>query len=236
MKNCKTLEESLKKDSKILENNSLEIIAPSVEILDKDIDWDRILRSLERAIRTAYQSFDKVSEDSHYKIIKLILSKKHESTLEHEKITFKVITNRWVTHELVRHRIASYTQESTRYVDPFKKWWYKIIYPFWIEDKSEEIKKTWIENHINQAETYKKLVNLWLKPEEARWILPNDLKTEIVVTMNLREIRHFINLRWSEFAHGDIRVIALSLLEDLHSRIPLIFDDLYEQLIIWNKI
>ncbi len=67
-----------------------------------------------------------------------------------------------------------------------------------------------------------------LKPQEARWILPNDLKTEIIVTMNLREIKHFINLRASEAAHPDIKIIALSLLQELHKKIPLIFDDLYE--------
>jgi len=216
-------------DAWLYASDSIQVVLPSVEILDKDIDGEKILRSLERAVRTAYQSFDKVSEDSHYKIIKLILLKKHESTLEHEKITFRVITNRWVTHELVRHRIASYTQESTRYVDPFKKWWYKIIYPAWLWDKDHEMKEKWFQTHLSIAKTYKEMIEKWLRPEEARWILPNDLKTEIVVTMNLREIRHFITLRSSEFAHPDIRVISLDLLKQLKAIIPLLFDDLSEQ-------
>lgn len=230
MKTIKILKAEFDNDNKLFNDENIDVVLPEVELLDENIDWDKILRSLERAIRTAYQSFDKVSEESHYNIIKLILSKKHESTLEHEKITFKVITNRWVTHELVRHRIASYTQESTRYVDPFKKWWYKIIYPAWIWTKDEEIKNKWYLKHVQTAKEYKNLIELWLKPEEARWILPNDLKTEIVVTMNLREIRHFIWLRWSQFAHPDIRVISHSLLELLHDKIPLLFDDLYEQI------
>lgn len=235
MKTIKTLIEELQKDSIYFTADEIEIIAPEITILDENIDGEKILRSLERAIRTAYQSFDKMDEESHYKILKLIISKKHESTLEHEKLTFRIITNRWVTHELVRHRIASYTQESTRYVDPFKKWWYKIIYPSWLHDKDEEVKKRWYNIQVDTAKEYKNLIELWLKPEEARWILPNDLKTEIVVTMNLREIRHFINLRWSQFAHPDIRVVALTFLQMLHDKIPLIFDDLYEELIVKNN-
>lgn len=228
MKIINDLQKELNLDLKFFESDNVEIVIPSVEILDQDIDGDKILRSLERAIRTAYQSFDKMSEDSHYNIIKLILSKKHESTLEHEKLTFKVITNRWVTHELVRHRIASYTQESTRYVDPFKKWWYKVIYPSRLYDKDEQSKKKWFETHENTAKIYKEMIEAGFKPEEARGILPNDIKTEIIVTMNLREIRHFINLRSSQFAHPDIRIIALSFLKDLKEKIPLLFDDLYE--------
>lgn len=231
MRTIENLVEELKSDieSWLFLSDQLEVVTPQIDILDENIDWDRILRSLERAIRTAYQSFEKVWENSHYNIIKLILSKKHESTLEHEKLTFRIITNRWVTHELVRHRIASYTQESTRYVDPFKKWWYKVIYPSWIAGKDIEIKKKWFETHLAIATSYKEMIESWLKPEEARWLLPNDLKTEIVVTMNLREIRHFINLRWSLFAHPDIRVVALSLLKELKDKMPLIFDDLFEQ-------
>ena len=228
MKIITDLQKELANDMNLFKSENIEIVMPSVEILDQDIDGDKILRSLERAIRTAYQSFDKMSEDSHYNIIKLILSKKHESTLEHEKLTFKVITNRWVTHELVRHRIASYTQESTRYVDPFKKWWYKVIYPSRLHDKDEQSKKKWFETHENTAKIYKELIEAGFKPEEARGILPNDIKTEIIVTMNLREIRHFINLRGSQFAHPDIRIIALSFLKDLKEKIPLLFDDLYE--------
>jgi thymidylate synthase (FAD) len=225
----KTLKNELKQDKKnwLYKSKIVEIITPEVEILDQNIDWEKILRNLERAIRTSYQSFDKVDKESHYKIIKLILSNKHESTLEHEKITFKVITNRWVTHELVRHRLASYTQESTRYVNPFKKWWFKVIYPSWIFEKDSTIKEKWFSTIEKIAVSYKEMSEI-IKPQEARWVLPNDLKTEIIVTMNLREIRHFINLRANEASHPDIRVIAVSLLQILHKMIPLIFDDLYE--------
>ncbi|MBP8016853.1 FAD-dependent thymidylate synthase [Candidatus Gracilibacteria bacterium] len=99
MKTIQTLKKELKQDkiNGFYKSDIVDVIIPEVEILDKDIDGEKILRNLERAIRTSYQSFDKVDGESHYKIIKLILSNKHESTLEHEKITFKVITNRGVT-------------------------------------------------------------------------------------------------------------------------------------------
>ena len=222
--------------SYIFNSDIVSVVLPEIEILEpwfnEEDFWDKLLRRLERAIRTAYQSFDKVWPDSHYRLLHHILSLHHESTLEHEKITFKIITNRWVTHELVRHRLASYTQESTRYVKYWKKHWYKVIFPAWMSDKSEEVVKTWYEYHIKIAKMYGSLLNdFGLKAQEARWVLPNDLKTEIVVTMNLRELRHFIALRWAPNAHPDIRVIALTLLEMLYKKIPLVFDDLYQNLL-----
>ena len=133
------LEKDLENKSNILKwlyNDELvKIILPEIIIEEEWFEnknyWDKVLRRLEKWIRTAYQSFDKVSEDSHYKLVKKILQLHHESTLEHEKLTFRIMTNRWVTHELVRHRIASYTQESTRYIKYWKKYKeaYKIIYP-----------------------------------------------------------------------------------------------------------
>ncbi len=219
---------------KYFTNSNVSVVLPSIEILEpwfeNDNFGENLLRRLEKAIRTAYQSFDRVWPDSHYKLLHHILTLHHESTLEHEKITFKIVTNRWVTHELVRHRLASYTQESTRYVKYWTKHWYKIIYPAWIINKSEDEIKFWYDSHVNIANIYwKALNNFKWKAQEARWFLPNDIKTEIVVTMNLRELRHFIQLRGEKYAHPDIRVLALTLLEILHQKIPLIFDDLYKQ-------
>ncbi len=233
IKTIKDLEKFYEKHKNLFDNPDVEVVLPEVEILEENYYsdpqwWEKILRKLERAIRTAYQSFDRIWPDSHYKLLKHILTLQHLSTIEHEKITFKVITNRGVTHELVRHRIASYTQESTRYVKYWQKHGYKIIYPAWIIEKPEEQVKEWYNFHTKIAQTYWKFLNdRWWKPQEARWILPNDLKTEIIVTMNLRELRHFFTLRCHSAAHPDIRVVALTLLDMLHSKIPLIFDDLY---------
>jgi len=228
------LKKHFEKYNHLFNDPTVTVVLPEIEILEPDWNdpdyWDKILRRLERAIRTAYQSFDRIWPDSHYKLLHHILSLHHESTLEHEKITFKIITNRWVTHELVRHRLASYTQESTRYVKYWTKHWYKIIYPAWMVDKSEEEIKFWYENHLKIAQIYWKALNDYKrKAQEARGFLPNDIKTEIVVTMNLRELRHFIALRWEKYAHPDIRIIALTLLEMLHKKIPLVFDDLYKK-------
>lgn len=223
------------KHKKFFDSPEVEVIMPQLDILEEDLDWEKILRRLERAIRTAYQSFDRIWPDSHYKLLRHILALHHESTLEHEKITFRLITNRWVTHELVRHRIASYTQESTRYVKYWQKHWYKVIYPVHLAMKTEEEVKKWYEYHLQIAKMYWDFLNnFWRKPQEARWILPNDLKTEIVVTMNLREIRHFISLRASKFAHSDIRILAWELLYRLSEKIPIIFDDLLEKVEKWE--
>jgi thymidylate synthase (FAD) len=151
---------------------------------------------------------------------------KHESTLEHEKITFKVTTSRWVTHELVRHRLASYTQESTRYVKYWEKHWYKIIYPVHMSWKSDEEVQKWYDIQVKIAESYGEMLQSNWQPQEARWILPNDLKTDIVVTMNLRALRHYFNLRCDKSAHSDIRIIAWELMYILKDIIPLLFDDI----------
>ena len=215
--------------NKIFTNPEVEVVLPKIEILEPGFEepdyGEKVLRRLERAIRTAYQSFDKIWPESHYKLINHILTLHHESTLEHEKITFKVITNRWVTHELVRHRIASYTQESTRYVKYWVKHWYKIIFPAWLKEKDLNEAQTWYKVHCYIAQQYWNFINNFKrKPQEARGILPNDLKTEIVVTMNFRQLRHFISLRAHPAAHPDIRVIAGSLRKKLKQKIPLIFD------------
>ena len=230
----KDLEKYYIKHKKYFTDPAVEVVLPQIDILESwfenDNYWDQLLRRLERAIRTAYQSFDKISEDSHYKLLHHILSLHHESTLEHEKITFRLITNRGVTHELVRHRLASYTQESTRYVKYWSKHWYKVIYPAWLFIKSDDEIKFWYNSHLEIAKFYWQALNQFKwKAQEARGLLPNDIKTEIVVTMNLRELRHFIALRGEKYAHPDIRIIALTLLDILHKKIPLIFDDLYEK-------
>ncbi len=223
------LEEKFLEHKKFFNNENVEVILPWIEILDEEIDGEKILRNLERAIRTSYQSFDKVGPDSHYKLLKLILSLKHESTLEHEKVTFKVTTSRGVTHELVRHRLASYTQESTRYVKYGDKNWYKIIYPVHLANKSDEDVKKWYDIQVKIAESYGEMLTSGWQPQEARGILPNDLKTDIVVTMNLRALRHYFRLRCDKAAHSDIRIVAWELMYQLKDIIPLLFDDVVEK-------
>jgi len=205
----------------------MKIIEPYYEILS-NIDGKRIIRDIERIGRVCYKSEDKITEDSALKFIKNILIRGHESVIEHEKITVKLICDRGVSHEIVRHRIASYSQESTRYcnysMDKFGNELTLIRPCFWEEDteKYREWKKTM--SYIEKA--YINLLQMGARPEEARSILPNSLKTEIVVTMNLREWRHFFKLRTSSAAHPQMREIAVPLLEKFKMEIPVIFDDL----------
>jgi thymidylate synthase (FAD) len=148
--------------------------------------------------------------------------------IEHEKITVKIICDRGVTHEIVRHRIASYSQESTRYCnyaqDKFGNELTFIKPCFW-EENSEAF-SMW----YNQMETieryYLKLISMDVPPEQARSVLPNSLKTEIVVTMNLREWRHFFKLRTSKHAHPQMREISVPLLCKMQESLPAVFDDI----------
>ncbi len=202
-------------------------IRPSFEIMD-DINGAKILQKLERCGRVCYKSEDKITEGSAEKFIGMILRSGHESVLEHEKLTVKFICDRGVTHEIVRHRIASYSQESTRYCNYSKDKFgneLTFIRPcFWADDSEEYA--VWKQAMEEIEKSYVKLISLGAKPEEARSILPNSLKTEIVCTMNLREWRHFFRLRTAERAHPQIREISVALLDELKKRIPVIFDDI----------
>ena len=193
-----------------------------------DIDGAKILQKLERCGRVCYKSEDKITEGSAEKFIGMILKSGHESVLEHEKLTVKFICDRGVTHEIVRHRIASYSQESTRYCNYSKDKFgneLTFIRPcFWADDSDEYA--VWKQAMEDIEKIYVKLISLGAKPEEARSILPNSLKTEIVCTMNLREWRHFFRLRTAERAHPQIREISVALLDELKKRIPVIFDDI----------
>ena len=214
----------------ILQGPQLEIITPSVEVIGMPMDGEAIMRHLEGAIRTAYKSEDKIGPDSHIKILKHILSLKHESTLEHVSMSFRIITNRGVSHELVRHRLASYTQESTRYVSYAKKA-PKLILPWHLIDRAQQEKTFWFMSHINILGFYLKAVeDLKWKPQDARGFLPNDIKTEVVMTMNLRSLRNFLMLRTAAAAHPDMQVIAREILRIMYELVPLLFEDIQGRL------
>lgn len=209
--------------------STVEVVVPKVELLYKPGSPSNITRFLETAIRTAYKSEDKIVRGSDKKIIKLVMSKEHESTLEHLGFTFRVTTSRGVTHELVRHRLASYTQESTRYVNYGRRQptvvlpWHLLRYndpamcQFWQNGMETELKL-----YLDALDRFK-----W-KAQEARGFLPNDTKTEIVTTMNIRSFRHFCRLRTTPSAHPDMQVIAREVLRQLYTACPILFQDIYE--------
>lgn len=197
-------------------------------IIESNVDGDYIMKQIELAGRTAYKSEDKITSNSATDFVKMIKSRGHLSVIEHQSVTVRVICDRGVSHEIVRHRLASYTQESTRYCNYTKGKFgseITVIEPcFWSQnDERYQIWKWTIE--LIEA-GYNKLIELGATPQEARSVLPNSLKTEIVITMNLREWRHFFIMRTSESAHPQMREIAIPLLKEIKRRIPLIFDDI----------
>ena len=212
------------------------LVTPSHEIISKN-NYMEMLSKIEAIGRVCYKSEDKITEDSAETFIQNILKRGHESVIEHESITVRVICDRGVTHEIVRHRIASYSQESTRYCNYAKdKFGSQIscidIATGFSYDLNHEtdIKKyeVWQEA-MRAAETYYfKMIELGAKPQEARSILPNSLKTELVMTMNLREWRHFMRLRLAPHAHPQIREISRGILTDFIDKFPVFFQDLEE--------
>lgn len=205
----------------------MKIIKPTF-VIESQIDGDYILKQIEKAGRTAYKSEDKITEDSAMKFVSMINSRGHESVIEHQSVTVRVICDRGVTHEIVRHRLASYTQESTRYCNYSKGKFggeITVIEPcFWSSE--DEKYKIWKSTIQIIEDSYNKLIELGASPQEARSILPNSLKTEIVVTMNLRAWRHFFELRTASGAHPQMREIAIPMLEEFKRLIPVIFDDI----------
>ncbi len=205
----------------------MKIIDPSFEILG-NINPLEILKSIELYGRVCYKSEALVTDTSAEPSIRRILQSGHESVIEHEKITVKIICDRGVTHEIVRHRIASYSQESTRYCNYSKnKFGSELTFirpTFWAEDSEEY--KIWEQQMQSIENSYMSLIQLGVAPEQARSILPNSLKTEIVVTMNLREWRHFFKLRTSKRAHPQMREISIPLLKRMSAMLPPVFDDI----------
>jgi thymidylate synthase (FAD) len=202
----------------------MEIIKPYF-VIETNIDPSKILRNLESYGRVCYKSEDKITPDSSLKFLKAAITRKHLSLIEHEFITVRFICDRGVTHELVRHRLASFSQESTRYVN-YKKKGLQVIDPFfWPKDDPRY--QVWLKAMQQDEENYNALIELGATPQQARSVLPNSTKTEIIVTTNIREWRHILNLRASKFSHPQMREIIVPLLHEFQKHIPILFDDIH---------
>ncbi|MBW2120490.1 MAG: FAD-dependent thymidylate synthase [Deltaproteobacteria bacterium] len=205
----------------------MKVIEPCFEILDP-LDGDSILRKIEQAGRTCYRSEDRISADSAPAFVRRLIAAGHHSVLEHVSITVRFTCDRGVTHELVRHRIASFSQESTRYAnygkDRFGREITVIKPPFWPEDSPAY--REWYEAMKAAEAHYMRLLEQGATPQEARAVLPNSLRSEIVMTCNIREWRHILALRSGPQAHPQMRQIMVPLLEEFCRRIPVLFDDL----------
>ena len=174
----------------------MRIIRPYIEI-ESTINGKEILKHIEKAGRVCYKSEENINDGSAEIFVANILKRGHESVVEHYSITIRVICDRGVSHEIVRHRIASYSQESTRYCNYSNEKFgneLTFINPcFWNEDSEQYA--IWKESMKNIEQAYNRLIELGAKPQEARSILPNSLKTDLLMTINLRELRHFLKLR-----------------------------------------
>lgn len=213
----------------------MRVIEPSVELIDCP-PWEEIFKNLERCGRVCYKSEDRITPVSAEKFIKGVIKSGHESVLEHEKITVKVICDRGVSHEIVRHRLASYSQESTRYCNYSNEKFgseLTFINPcFWAntnDDHSKRLFSLWVDEMQRIEDAYNEMIQCGAKPEEARSILPNSLKTEIVMTMNIREWRHFFKMRLSSRAHPQMREVAKIIYKEFTDRIPVLFSDIQIQ-------
>lgn len=189
------------------------------------------LEIIESAGRTCYKSEDKITSSSAKKFTQMVLKRGHESVIEHVSASVRFITNRGVTHELVRHRICAFSQESTRYVN-YGGDDIQFIRPVWFPNEITRttnlrtVEMNWVLAMEKSESFYKLLLQQGWRPEQAREVLPNSLKTEIVVTANLREWRHIFKLRTSKAAHPQIRELMRSCLEGFKRRIPVIFEDI----------
>lgn len=204
----------------------MKIIKPYVCLLSSELDRNKLI-NIERAARICYKSESKLNVNTSSEFLKGIISSGHESVIEHEKITAFFVVDRGVTHEIVRHRIASYSQESTRYCNYNKDKFgneITVIEPFFYldDDGKYGIWKTACET---AEASYMKLVKL-SSPQAARSVLPNSLKAEIAITYNLREWRHFFSLRCSKDAHPQMQQVAIPLLLFLQKEFSPIFDDI----------
>jgi len=213
------------------------LIKPSIEFL-----WmtEEPLRVIEKAGRTCYKSESKIAAGSAERFTEKLLANGHEAMIEHASASYKVICDRGVTHEIVRHRLFSYAQESTRYCNYAGG--VTFVIPCWFDRYSPEGEQKW-ETHPELGELIETPQDAWIyamqyaenryvsliqngwTPQQARTVLPNSLKTEIVITGNLREWRHFFKLRTSKTAHPQMQEVANLLLRDIKTKIKILFDE-----------
>lgn len=226
----------------------MKIINPSTRLYvnGQPLAWKigiDMLKAIERIGRTCYKSEDKITYDSYKTFVKNLIKRGHLSVIEHCSVTADIICDRGVTHEIVRHRIGSYSQESTRYCNySADKYGNEItvIDPGtafeWGDTPAATAKRHEWTAACRVAEVqYLQMLENGASPQEARSVLPNSLKTEIWVTYNLREWRHFFQLRCAPAAHPQMQEVARMLLAEMAAYVPIIFDDIYEEVFHRNE-
>lgn len=218
----------------------MKLVKQNFQIID-DLNGERILRKLERIGRLCYKSEERINDSSYKQFLRDKIDLGHESIIEHEFFTVLFTTDRGVTHEIVRHRLASYTQESTRYCnytneDKFDGGLTFIDPAISMElcpktnklstDARSMVYSYLLKTFQNAETTYNDLVLNGVSPQIARGCLPTDLKAEIYMTANLREWRHFFKMRTSKPAHPKMKELTIPLLFAVRTLIPIVFDDI----------
>lgn len=208
----------------------MKIIDASVELL-YPVDGLKLVRRVEECGRVCYKSEDKITPQSAPKFVVDLIRRGHESVLEHVSLSVRFVVDRGVSHEIVRHRLASYSQESTRYCN-YSKGKYggeiTVIRPCFLSESDPEY-LTWKEAMEAAERSYFKMLEQGCTPQEARSVLPNSLKTELIMTANLREWRHFLMLRCAPAAHPQMQEVAMELLDRLFALLPPVYEDIWKQ-------
>ena len=205
----------------------MRIVQPSVSCIHAPSRRE-LYEHIEHVGRVCYKSEDKITANSAEQFIRGIIKKGHEAVIEHGSITVKFVCDRGVSHELVRHRLASYCQESTRYCNYSQNKFGReitVVQPCWLRREAADW-GVWQHACAQAEQAYFDLLSSGCTPQEARAVLPQSLKTEVMATMNPREWRHFFKLRCSPAAHPDMRHIANLAKEMFVENWPALFDDL----------
>lgn len=202
----------------------MKIISQGFKYVD-NVNGVKILKKIEKMSRICYKSEDRITDKSYIDAVKHLVERGHESPLEHCSISIIITCDRGVSHELVRHRIASYSQESTRYCN-YSRDKFGNELTFIMPKFPLGIPATFLHTLKECETTYFTLLSNGIKPEIARAVLPNCLKTEVGVTMNLRSWRNFFKLRTAKTAHPQMRELALMIWKSFRDKIPIVFDDI----------
>ena len=209
----------------------MKIIKPSYKILTEISEGGiKELQHIEKIARVCYKSENLITEDgeSAKKMVKMLIDRGHEAMIEHSSLSVKFIVDRGVSHELVRHRIASFAQESTRYCNYSKDKFdngVTFIKPFFFEEGTQNYNE-WVYAMDVAEKSYLQMLKDGATPQEARSVLPNSTKTEITITANYREWRNFFKLRTAKVAHPQMQEVTRPLLKELKEKLPIIFDDI----------
>lgn len=205
----------------------MKIIEPYFEIITP-LDGEAILKHIELCGRVCYKSEGKIEDGSAKRFVAGIIRRGHEAVLEHYSFTVRFVVDRGISHEIVRHRIASYCQESTRYCNYGKEGFGEeimVIKPVFFDEETDKY-RVWKSACESAERMYKVILAVGGTPEQARDVLPTSVKTELVMTANLREWRTVLKLRTSLAAHPQIRQVMVPLLHKLQDKIPVVFDDI----------